>query len=155
VLAIVCPFSECFVASKNHTVAACFSSRLPIYTTWRDAAVESERCRRHACHGLPSFHHHSLFIGGDGCPPISGCAITCGNESEAADNSIDCKPSSVQPYRPRHVERRERSGAVHREEHAEHLSHSLAFSRGRSSWEWASHCCSEDFTPHALPLCQA
>jgi len=38
VLAIVCPFSECFVASKNHTVAACFSSRLPIYTTWRDAA---------------------------------------------------------------------------------------------------------------------
>ena len=35
--AIVCPFSECLVASKNHTVAVCFSSKRPNYTTRWDA----------------------------------------------------------------------------------------------------------------------
>ncbi|MDP3631012.1 MAG: hypothetical protein Q8S43_08725, partial [Actinomycetota bacterium] len=29
------------VASKNHTVAACFSSRRPIYTTWRDVTPDA------------------------------------------------------------------------------------------------------------------
>lgn len=33
----VCPFSECLVASKNHTVAAYCSSRRPSNTTWWDA----------------------------------------------------------------------------------------------------------------------